>query len=154
MSGGLLNTQKEELRFIRHLVSDVDAFGSEKFKELMGHYEKADQDIYKILKESRELAQERYEKYLDAKVLRIGGISSLGFEKVIDGEEGVLSTITNKLRSQAYKDKEFRGYLSKSMMETTLSYDKELRKAYREVEKERKLDERSKGKRFSFGLSR
>ncbi len=154
MSGGLLNTQKEELRFIRHLVSDVDAFGSEKFKELIGHYEKSDQDIFKILKKSRELAQQRYEKYLDAKVLRIGGISSIGFEKVIDGEDSVLNTVAKNLRGQAYKDKEFREYLGKSMMETTQSYDKELRKAYREVEKERKLDERSKGKRFSFGLGR
>jgi len=152
MSGGLSNSQKQELRFIRHLVSEVDAFNSEKFKELVQNYEKSDSDIYKILHKSRELAQSKYEKYLDAKVLRIGGFSSIGFEKVIDGEESVLNLVTSKLRGQAYKEKEFRSYLSQSMAEITQTYDKELRKAYREAEREQKL--KAGKKIISFGLGR
>lgn len=148
MSGGLSNMQKQELRFIRNLVSEVDAFNSEKFKELVQHYEKSDSDIFKILKKSRELAQSRYEKYLDAKVLRIGGISSIGFEKVIDGQESVLNLVTNKLRNESYKEKEFRGYLSQSMAETMTIYDRELRKAHREVEREQKIGK----KVLPFGL--
>ena len=130
-AGGLLHQQKKELKFIRHLVSDVESFNGDKFKEMVLKYENVDKDIFKILKTSRDLAQSRYETYLDEKVLRIGGLSSIGFEQVIQGEGTVLDVFTNKLRDEAYKDKEFRGYLSQSMLETIKEYDLELRKASR-----------------------
>ncbi|MBY0316351.1 MAG: hypothetical protein K2Q26_12565 [Bdellovibrionales bacterium] len=155
MSGGLSNQQRQELRFIRHLVSEVDAFNSDKFKEMVQQYEKSDADIFKILKTSRDLAQSQYDKYLDEKVLRIGGLSSIGFEKVIQGEGTVLDLVATKLRGEAYKDKEFRGYLSQSMLEITKEYDLELRKAYRVAERQRQMEKPSLGKKIlSFGLNR
>ena len=153
MSGGLNNSQKSELKFIKHMVSDVKNFNSTKYFELEEAYKKEDQDIYKIVRISRETAEKDYDNYLDKKIINLGGVFGIGFEDVNNGEGTVLGGVVSKMRAKAFNDQEFRkSFLAPSLSSVTLEYDKSLKKSFRDLERENKKAAKTKsGPDFSFG---
>ena len=149
---GLTKNQKDELRFVRHLVMNVKEFNSEKYFDMEKEYQKHDVDIHKIMHSSRVKAENAYDDYLDKKVLKVGGNVGLGFESVEQGESLGIDKVRQKLRVQASNDREFReDFLAPQISQTAIEYDKVLKKAFREQKREEK--ERA-GRSFPFGWSR
>ena len=139
MSVGLSNKKKEELRFINHLIQEVKGFDCVKLNELEKEYKEVDKDIYNILKVSRERAKDDYSQYLDKKVLQISYDFGVGFEGVEINLNDPIGKTIEKMREEAFDDKEFlTHFLSRSLTKTSVEYDKTLRISHKKQQREAK----------------
>lgn len=136
MSNGLTDLQKKEMRFLRHLVTEVKEFDLSKYKPLIEEYKKNDPEIAQILTDSKARADERYSDFLSSKVLKHGAIRALDVDFSILEESTVLQKVTGFLQQSTFNQMEYRkDFLDRSMVETTLERDKLLRENHRSLEK-------------------
>lgn len=136
MTNGLSDLQKKELKFIRHLVSDVKEFDLGKMKNLIEEYKKHDPAISEILKESKERADLLYFEKLDSQILKPSALKSVGVDYSVLNESTVLEKVSSFLQKPKFNEMEYRErYLNRAIVETTLSRDKMMRENYRANEK-------------------
>ncbi len=151
MKNGLTDDQKKELRFLRHLVTDVKEFDMGKYKALIGEYKTHDPEISQILELGKSRADERYSEFLNSKVLKRGSLRALDVDFSIAEESSVLSKVTGFLQKTQVNEKEYKiNFLNKALVEATLERDHVMRENYRAYEKALDMNL----KRPTFSLSR
>lgn len=151
MKNGLTDEQKKELRFIRHLVTEVKEFDLGKYKNLIEEYKKEDPDISQILSLGKIRADERYNSFLNSKILKHSSMRSLDVDFSVLEESSVLSKVTGFLQKSRFNENEYRiSFLNKALVETTLERDQILRENYRAFEKAKGISI----EKPTYGLSR
>ena len=151
MKGGLSKEQKEKINFFASTIFVNPHFTKESYVDLKSYMKQHDGDIHNILERSQKIAEQSYEKYIDAKATTVAGVANID-PKVVQSIGGLkkayLEAVAGAENPREYKER----YFVPALRSETAKYDLELRKSYRELAKENRRSMKGGARGQDFGI--